>query len=236
MPLVRYTQALLDAAQGWPPPDGARSEGARNDRKSVRVFESDWIEAFLARAHPVTPLLWFGPIVGFAAYRTLRADPSEQLLAAPLFVAGWLAWSLIEYVLHRFIFHIDAHTPKERLRAFLMHGYHHEFPDDKMRLVAPPLMSWPLAVVLAVLTHWFLGGERWLPAYAGMAVGYLAYDYIHYYTHHFRPRRGIGKWLRSYHMLHHYDNRMSRFGVSSPLWDFVFGTYEPLKRGRAAQG
>ena len=102
--------------------------------------------------------------------------------------------------------------------------YHHDFPNDKMRLVAPPLMSWPIALALGLLTRWF-GPDRWLPAFAGLTVRYLAYDYIHYYTHHFRPRWGPGKWLRRYHMLHHHDDRNSRFGVSSPLWDIVFKTY-----------
>jgi sterol desaturase/sphingolipid hydroxylase (fatty acid hydroxylase superfamily) len=147
-----------------------------------------------------------------------------------------LVWSLVEYVLHRFIFHMDARTRKQRLRAFLMHGYHHEYPNDKLRLVAPPLMSWPIGLVLAAMSRWLLGSDNWLPFYAGIAIGYLAYDYVHYYSHHFRPKRGLGKWLRAYHMLHHYESRESRFGVSSPLWDFVFGTYQPVRRDDAAGG
>jgi sterol desaturase/sphingolipid hydroxylase (fatty acid hydroxylase superfamily) len=111
-----------------------------------------------------------------------------------------------------------------------VHGYHHVFPDDKNRLVAPPLMSWPLAGIFAVATHGMLPANGWLSAYAGLTVGYLAYDYIHYYTHHFRPKRGPGRWLRAYHMLHHFDDRRSRFGVSSPLWDVVFRTYQPVRR------
>jgi len=111
-----------------------------------------------------------------------------------------------------------------------VHGYHHIYPNDKMRLVAPPLMSWPVGAVLALITHWALGPGLWMPAYAGVTIGYLAYDYTHYYSHHFRPRGGPGKWLRSYHMLHHHDDRSSRFGVSSPLWDLVFNTYAPVRR------
>ena len=127
-------------------------------------------------------------------------------------------------------FHLShgCETPPERLRAFLLHGYHHEFPDDPMRLVAPPLMSWPIGVAIALILYALIGPPSWLPMFAGMSAGYLAYDWIHYYTHHFHPRRGIGKWLRSYHMLHHFQDRESRFGVSSPLWDLVFGTYKPV--------
>jgi sterol desaturase/sphingolipid hydroxylase (fatty acid hydroxylase superfamily) len=154
----------------------------------------------------------------------------QVLISLALFLCGWLVWSLLEYCLHRFIFHFEARTPEERLRGFLAHGYHHEFPDDATRLVAPPLMSWPIGLISGLILHAILGPGRWLSAFAGMATGYIAYDWIHYYTHHFRPKRGIGKWLRSYHMLHHFDDRGTRFGVSSPLWDLVFKTYRPLPR------
>lgn len=228
---LRYTRACLKAARRWPPP-GSSTATSHRGPTSVRVFEAEWVERIFAQAHPVTPLLWFAPILFIAAHHTLKADPTRRLVAVPVFLAGWLAWSLIEYLLHRFLFHIDARTSKERLRAFLMHGYHHEYPNDKMRLVAPPLMSWPLALVVGVMTRLLVGPDYWLSAYAGLTVGYLAYDYIHYYCHHFRPTRGPGKWLRTYHMLHHHRDRTSRFGVSSPLWDFVFDTYRPIKRGR----
>jgi sterol desaturase/sphingolipid hydroxylase (fatty acid hydroxylase superfamily) len=54
--------------------------------------------------------------------------------------------------------------------------------------------------------------------------GYIAYDWVHYYTHHFHPRGGIGKWMRVYHLRHHYQDPDAHYGVSSPLWDVVFST------------
>jgi sterol desaturase/sphingolipid hydroxylase (fatty acid hydroxylase superfamily) len=200
----------------------------------LRVFASPWIERTVGRAHPITPIVWFGPFIGWAVFRAI-ATSDLRLSALMLFASGWLVWSLLEYLLHRFVFHMGAHTPKQRLRAFLLHGYHHEFPDDAMRLVAPPLMSWPIALVVGLAYYALLGSTKWIFLFAGTAVGYIAYDWIHFYTHHFRPRRGIGKWLRSYHMLHHFGEQGTRFGVSSPLWDFVFGTYRPVPhRGRRA--
>lgn len=195
----------------------------------MRVFVSPVLEHVFGQAHPITPILWFGPFIAAAGYHAARASWHERGAAVALFFAGWLVWTLLEYLLHRFVFHMSAHTPEQRLRAFLMHGYHHEFPEDPMRLVAPPLMSWPIGVIIGLLTHWVVGPELWLYSFAGTATGYIAYDWIHYYTHHFRPTGGPGKWLRSYHMLHHFGDRGSRFGVSSPLWDFVFGTYRSIK-------
>jgi sterol desaturase/sphingolipid hydroxylase (fatty acid hydroxylase superfamily) len=229
----RYTLECLETAQAWPPKGQARSDEARALGKSMRVFASPWMDGVLGRAHPITPVVWFGPFIGWAIYRAVdKPDLGPSALA--LFALGWLAWSLIEYLLHRFIFHMSAHTPKEKLRAFLLHGYHHEFPDDAMRLVAPPLMSWPIGIVVGFAYYGLLGATYWMFLYAGTAAGYIAYDWIHFYTHHFRPRRGIGKWLRSYHMLHHFGEPGWRFGVSSPFWDVVFGTYLPVRRREGA--
>jgi sterol desaturase/sphingolipid hydroxylase (fatty acid hydroxylase superfamily) len=225
----RYTLECLETAHAWPPDGRSRSDKARATGKSIRVFESAWIESILGRAHPITPIVWFGPFIGWAAYRAFDR-PGLRASAVMLWAVGWFVWSLMEYLLHRFVFHMGAHTPEQRLRAFLMHGYHHEFPDDAMRLVAPPLMSWPLGLIVGLASYGILGPTLWIFFFAGAATGYIAYDWIHYYTHHFRPKRGIGKWLRSYHMLHHFDERGSRFGVSSPLWDLVFGTYQPVTR------
>jgi len=153
------------------------------------------------------------------------------LTTVGLFIGGWLVFTLMEYLLHRFLFHASAHTPDQKFRSFMVHGYHHEFPNDKLRLVAPPLMSWPIAAVMIFIYRATMGPNMWI-MFAGTATGYVAYDWIHYYTHHFRPSNAVGRWLKAYHLQHHFDDTHGegRYGVSSPLWDFVFGTYRPLKR------
>jgi sterol desaturase/sphingolipid hydroxylase (fatty acid hydroxylase superfamily) len=236
MPFFAYTKDCLDAAQGeWPASGGfydqerAPVERRRDRPKSIRIFKNGFIEAVFARAHPITPIIWFGPFIAYGVYTgVVRVGVA---LTALIFVGGWLAWTLLEYLLHRYLFHMGATTPDEKFRAFMVHGYHHEFPNDKMRLVAPPLMSWPLAVAVG-LGYYLLFGGLWSTVFAGTTAGYIAYDWIHYYTHHFKPSNPIGKWLKSYHLLHHFDENHGhkRYGVSSPLWDFVFGTFLPLKK------
>ena len=221
---IRYTKVCLDAAEGVVPRDerGKRLIG-------IAVFESYVLEHILGRAHPITPILWFGPVMAYGIYVGLTRGPYGAWGTAGLFVVGWLVWTLCEYLLHRYLFHMKAETREERFRVFMMHGYHHEFPSDPTRLVAPIMMSWPLGIVLFTLWYVALGPVHGPVAMAGMSAGYVAYDWVHYYTHHFHPKGGVGKWLRSYHMLHHHDGD-TRFGVSSPLWDFVFGTYKPLRK------
>jgi sterol desaturase/sphingolipid hydroxylase (fatty acid hydroxylase superfamily) len=240
MSFPEYAQECLDAAQGKWPASGMGWGGVtfedppaekRKDRpKSIRVFRSEFMEKVLGRSHPILPIVWFGPFLAYGIYRGV-ADRGA-LVGAGLFFLGWLFWTLIEYLLHRGIFHMGAKTPDQRFRAFMIHGYHHEFPNDKLRLVAPPLMSWPIGAVVAVIYYFSFGATMWWPVFAGTVTGYVAYDWIHYYTHHFKPTNRVGKWLKQYHLLHHFDENhgSKRYGVSNPLWDFVFGTYMPVKK------
>jgi len=112
---------------------------------------------------------------------------------------------------------------------FIIHGVHHDHPNDKMRLVMPPGASIPLALLFAGVFWLVFGLPTGYPLFAGFLVGYLTYDYMHYYLHHFVPRSDVGKRLREQHMRHHFQDHRYGYGVSSPLWDAVFGT---LPRGR----
>jgi sterol desaturase/sphingolipid hydroxylase (fatty acid hydroxylase superfamily) len=227
--MIRFTSACHEAASGhWLTGKAARRR--RSDRpQTIRVFENSFLE-LLSRSHPATPGVWFGPFIVWAwATTPARIGGSATLL---LFVAGILAFSLFEYALHRVVFHglmrwalAEPSAERVRFAAFMAHGYHHEFPDDRSRLVMPPMISWPLAAVFAGLYFALLGGERCLPMLAGTMTGYIAYDWIHYYTHHFRPRSRLGKWMRAYHLRHHHQDPNAFFGISSPLWDLAFGTF-----------
>jgi sterol desaturase/sphingolipid hydroxylase (fatty acid hydroxylase superfamily) len=219
-----YTTDFLETVRRWdgtllgPSPDNRRLEG-------VRVFNADWFERYFATAHPIMPGLWWGPVIAGCFYLT-AADPRFGLVRAlSTFVLGFLAWTLIEYLLHRFFFHLAPEPSFEsKFKQFIVHGYHHEFPNDRLRLVAPLVLSAPIALAVALLYLTLVGRYFWLTWFAGTVSGYLAYDWVHYYTHHFRPTTRLGKFLRRYHMEHHYKDSQSHFGISSPLWDWVFGT------------
>jgi sterol desaturase/sphingolipid hydroxylase (fatty acid hydroxylase superfamily) len=113
--------------------------------------------------------------------------------------------------------------------TFLFHGIHHAQPQCKTRLVMPPVVSIPMALLFyglfsLVLSKLIGASLRVAPVFAGFISGYLAYDLTHYATHHLPMRKGFGKFLKRYHNQHHYKTPNQRFGVSSPLWDIVFGT------------
>lgn len=235
MAFLQLTQECLDAAEGKLPPTPVDAEGRKGKRPMrLQVFENRFIEKWFAQAHPITPGLWFGPLVVYGLYAGFTR---LGFVTLPLYVAGALLISLVEYCLHRWVFHFTAHNQKERLRLFLLHGYHHDFPNDPMRLVLPPIAIWPVAAAFLITYHFVFGAYFW-PMVAGSATGYIAYDWVHYYTHHFMPKTRAGKFIKRYHMLHHHDSPDQRYGITSPLWDLVFGTYLPTnkmaRRGPAA--
>ena len=203
----------------------------------IQVYKNAFLEKWFAQAHPITPGIWFGWIVVYGLYVALAELTWWKGLLA--FGAGMLITSLIEYCLHRFAFHFKPKSESGRLNAFILHGYHHEFPTDPMRLVLPPIGIWPVAVLVggaywALFTYSGFGEYFWV-VYGGTALGYILYDWLHYYTHHFNPKGGPGKWLKRYHMLHHFDSPHHRFGITSPLWDLVFGTFMPLRESWRVQ-
>ena len=204
--------------------------------ETTRMFESDFFEWF-SRVHPSAPFIAWVPLAGLMLYRSVhRGDPGLVAIAG-LFVAGVVAWTLSEYVLHRYVFHWMRDTPRGRRIHFLLHGVHHDFPNDKDRLVMPLGISAPLAVVFYALYTAFFGVTIGEPFYAGFVVGYLLYDGTHYAVHHFRWSSRIFKWLRRHHMTHHFADHEGGFGVSSPLWDLVFRTMpQPKRRAAASAG
>lgn len=232
MAFLELTQECLDAAEGKLPepvvgPDGKKARPPQR----IQIFQNKFIERWFAQAHPITPGIWFGPFVAYGLY---RGTLDHGFYVLPAFALGVLITSLIEYSLHRFIFHFTPKNKEQRLQSFLLHGYHHEFPNDAYRLVLPPIGIWPVAALLGVI-WWFAFGSYFWPVYAGSAAGYVAYDWMHYYTHYFNPKRNPGRFIKRYHMLHHHDSPEQRYGITSPLWDHVFGTYLGLK-SMARQG
>jgi len=142
---------------------------------------------------------------------------------------GFAFWTLTEYWLHRLIFHWEPDNAFGRRMHFIIHGVHHDHPNDKMRLVMPPSVSIPLAI-LFFLGFYVILGNAAFPAFGGFMLGYLGYDYTHYYVHHFVPKSEFGKRLREQHMRHHFQDHRFGYGVSSPLWDVVFRTLPRRRR------
>lgn len=198
--------------------------------RPIRLFESDALEA-LTHIHPGVVLAIWTPVVAWFVWRSLDAAALSAGEVGLALLIGLVMWSLTEYAMHRFVFHFEPkvhHGIVDRL-LFLFHGNHHLQPQVKTRLVMPPLASAPLAALFYLafsLAGTGLGRAQWTDAvFAGFIAGYVCYDMLHYAAHHLPARNAVLKALKRYHMQHHYQTPDVRFGVSSPVWDVVFGTY-----------
>jgi dihydroceramide fatty acyl 2-hydroxylase len=196
-------------------------------RASPPMFESRWLDA-LSRVHPVVPILIFAPAIALMVAWSL--ERASLLATAAMFVAGYALWTLFEYWLHRLVFHFEPDNGIGARLHWIIHGVHHDHPNDPLRLVMPPAVSIPLGAAVFGILYLAFGGHYAPGVGAGFFAGYLAYDMTHYYLHHFRPRGPLGRMLRERHMRHHFQDDTKGFGISAPYWDEVFRTSPRAKR------
>ena len=205
----------------------AESKSTVNE-EPIRLFKSDFLE-FFTHISPIAVLVIWVPVVGYFFYRSIALEHTGVLTIVLGFLLGLFLWTFAEYTLHRFLFHFKPRNEWQERLSFLMHGVHHAQPRDKTRLVMPPAVSIPLALIFYGLFYVFftyaLMIPNWVsPVFAGFILGYISYDMIHYGTHHFPVKKGYFRMVRRNHMHHHFQTPDKRFGVSNPLWDYVFST------------
>jgi sterol desaturase/sphingolipid hydroxylase (fatty acid hydroxylase superfamily) len=226
---ARATAGWSAAPQRFPPgrfaiiePIGLNvHDWSRPRNGQSRMFDQDFLEWF-TRVHPTSVAIVHGSLCLWVLGSALATDPSPVRVAG-LFILGAVLWSLIEYLIHRFSFH---HTPRSRTGmfwAYLSHGVHHAFPEDDRRWLVPPIVSVPVAALFYLVIR-AVTGSLAAPLFAGGLLGYLTYDLGHYTIHRGSSRFGFINGLRRRHLQHHYQTPDRWFGVSSPLWDYIFRT------------
>ena len=201
--------------------------------ESVRIFESGFME-FFSKIHFSVPLIIYLPVVGYFIYQSILTYQLPALQIVGLVVAGIFIWSITEYSLHRFVFHYHPTSEFGRRIHFIMHGVHHDYPRDSLRLVLPPSVSLPLAFGFYFLFDSIWGESLNSSFYSGFVIGYLFYDIGHYAIHHFKMNNRYWTTLKDHHMRHHYVNPNKGYGVSSPLWDHVMGTMFTSKKEKVS--
>jgi sterol desaturase/sphingolipid hydroxylase (fatty acid hydroxylase superfamily) len=194
-----------------------------NKDETVRMFKSDFLEAF-SRVHYTVPLYVFIPVILYFLYRSIWIFELQFLNIISLFIIGLFVWTFTEYTLHRFVFHYPPKSEWGKKIHFIIHGVHHDYPHDSKRLVMPPSVSIPLAVLFYFLFELILGSTFVSPFFPGFLVGYLFYDLSHFAVHHFNMHSKFWLAIKNHHMKHHYQDPNKGYGVSSPLWDIIIGT------------
>ena len=197
-----------------------------NKDETVRMFENDFFEA-MSKVHFSVPLFIYLPVVAYFLYMSIGFYSLSFITIFPLFILGVFVWTFTEYTLHRFIFHFVPKGELGKKMHFIFHGVHHDYPNDSKRLVMPPSVSVPLAVLFYFLFKLILGQTLVAPFFIGFIIGYIFYDMTHYAIHHYNMHNKFWLFIKNHHMKHHYKDPLKGFGVSSPLWDDIIGTNFP---------
>ncbi|KAG8365674.1 hypothetical protein BUALT_Bualt18G0131000 [Buddleja alternifolia] len=219
-PLVFQVGHLGESYQEWVHQPIVSKEGPR-------FFESDFWEFLTLTKWWVIPIVWL-PVVAWFFSKSIRLGHTIPEVAA-MVVFGIFIWTLVEYSLHRFVFHIKTKSYWGNTIHYLIHGCHHKHPMDGLRLVFPPAAAAVLSVPFWNLVK-FMNTPTTAPGlFAGGLLGYVMYDVTHYYLHHGQPTSEMPKGLKKYHLNHHFRVQTKGFGITSSLWDKVYGTLPPTE-------
>jgi dihydroceramide fatty acyl 2-hydroxylase len=198
-------------------------------KASPPMFQSRLLDRF-TRVHPAVPVVIYGPVILLMLVLSVARDGWWDM--AGLVLVGYALWTLFEYWLHRIVFHFEPEKGLGARLHWMIHGVHHDHPNDPLRLVMPPAASVPLAIVVVGAMFLVAGRVHALGVAGGFLIGYLVYDEIHYMLHHHTPKTRLGRRLRELHMRHHFQDDETGFGISAPYWDVVFRTH-PGRHGEA---
>lgn len=199
-----------------------------NESVSKQLLKNKWLDK-LTRTHISIPVSIFFLYAAGLLYWTIlytQINPRQTVL---LFFVGTFFFTFVEYAVHRRVFHMIGDKLWKRNLTYKLHGIHHDYPKDKERLAMPPILSVSIATLLLGLFYLILNDYAF-SFLAGFLVGYALYLVVHYSTHAFTPPNNFLKTLWVHHAIHHYQDQNVAFGVSSPLWDYIFGTLPKLEK------
>lgn len=199
-----------------------------HNKGQAQLFRNNYLE-MLTKTHPLVIWGLYTPVfVGLPIYSFYKLSfPVWQI--SLLFLVGMFCWTLVEYILHRFVFHMIGESERAQRVIYVMHGNHHHFPRDKERLFMPPVPSLIIASILLSLFYLVMGKSVFM-FFPGFILGYLMYGTMHYAIHAWNPPFKWMKPLWRNHHLHHYKDEGKGYGVSTTLWDRIFGTMFDLKK------
>ena len=187
-----------------------------------KIFDNPVLEK-LTRTHISLPLITFSIISSCLIYYGVVNYGLNAIQIVGLFIGGYFAFTLIEYMMHRFVFHMDEDTEAKKKLVYTLHGVHHDFPKDKDRLAMPVPLSVTIATGFFFLFR-FVMGDLVFGFLPGFLMGYAWYLWVHFMVHTWQPPKNFFKRLWVHHGIHHYKQQERAFGVSMPFWDFIFRT------------
>ncbi|KAL9252521.1 Dihydroceramide fatty acyl 2-hydroxylase FAH1-like protein [Drosera capensis] len=192
-----------------------------------RFFANDYAELLTLTKWWVIPLIWL-PVASWFFLSSIQRglSPQSTMMTA---VCGIFVWSIVEYIIHRFIFHMKTTSYWGNTLHYFIHGFHHKHPMDSLRLVFPPALTTIAAIPLWSVVK-LISTPTIAPAlFGGGLIGYVLYDLTHYYLHYGRAYNEATQKMKKYHLDHHFKVQTMGYGVTSTFWDRIFGTFPTPK-------
>ena len=199
-----------------------------HNKGQARLFKSRYME-MLTKTHPLVIWGLYLPAIIGLPYYAMNKLGFGGLSVTLIFLGGMFFWTFFEYIMHRWVFHMVAESERARKIVYVMHGNHHHFPRDKERLFMPPVPSLLISSAIFGIMYLIMR-ENVFVFFPGFILGYLLYGTAHYAIHAWNPPFRWMKPLWRNHHLHHYKDDHRGFGVSTTIWDRVFGTMFDLKK------
>ncbi|MBO9633356.1 MAG: sterol desaturase family protein [Chitinophagaceae bacterium] len=199
-----------------------------HNKGQAQLFKNRYLE-MLTKTHPL--VIWgiYLPVfVGMPWYAAAKLGFGGWRITAT-YIGGMFFWTFFEYVMHRWIFHMIAESPRAQKVIYVMHGNHHHFPRDRERLFMPPIPSLLISGTIFGIMYLIMRNNAFM-FFPGFILGYLMYGSMHYAIHAWNPPFKWMKPLWRNHHLHHYKDEGKGYGVSTTIWDRVFGTMFDLKK------
>ena len=195
-------------------------------KESIKIYDNKFLES-ITTTHHVVPFIIFVPVTLFFLYQTILLSIAHNYnpwLNFPLIIGGVLLWTFIEYTGHRYVFHSNPKSKTGKKLLYLIHGAHHDYPNDPRRLVVPPIVSIPGGLLLYWGIYSLFGPYMSAPFFMSLVFSYLVYDWFHYASHHMTLKNKYFRMLVKHHLLHHYRDPENGFGFTTTAWDKILNT------------
>ena len=194
-----------------------------NKGSSPQLYKNKILER-LSSPHHLEPLIFLSPVFLYFLYKTIFVVNLRFWEVASMWLMSMIFWTVLEYVLHRFLFHLEPKSEWLKKFVYTVHGCHHDYPNDPKKLVAPAVVSVPAALLFYFLFKLILGPSLVIPFMAGLVSTYVIYDLNHYASHYSNWKNPIFQKMKKHHLRHHYKDPEKCFGFTTSFWDRVFKT------------
>lgn len=141
---------------------------------------------------------------------------------------GFGTWNVLEYIMHRFIFH--NHTLPRKVYRYLGNGHrgHHRHPNRFKKFFLPATLTVPISLLCLVGYISMLGLQSSVWCYTGLIIGLYSYELMHYLAHYGTSKLKFLRYMRKHHLSHHFADSHSNYMVSNPVLDMVLTTHHSV--------